>query len=97
MSHSGHRSGRAGTSSTGGGRRYDQRETFYLVWADSKFDVAPRLSPEALVSEGIGEQRWWTLDELEVAGVLTAPRRLVQLLRSLAAGGPPSEPFDAGV
>ena len=33
--------------------------------------------------------RWWTLDELEAAETLFAPRRLPALVRSLLEDGPP--------
>jgi hypothetical protein len=41
--------------------------------------------------------RWWTLDELETAETLFAPRRLPLLVRALVETGPPAEPLDVGV
>ena len=49
---------------------------------------------EQLREEGMTAVRWWTLDELEAAETLFAPRRLPELLRSLLEDGPPSEPVD---
>jgi hypothetical protein len=41
--------------------------------------------------------RWWTLEELEAAETLFAPRRLPLLLRELLLRGPPTEPVDVGL
>lgn len=78
--------------------RWDgQTERFYVLRVPS-FDVRPLLDRDALAAEGIGEIRWWTLDELEAAReVLFAPRRLPALIRDLVENGPPTAPIDAGV
>jgi double-stranded uracil-DNA glycosylase len=70
-----------------------QSERIYLVRSEP-FDPAPRLD---LALEHVDEVRWWTLDELAVAGEEFAPRRLPALLRDLLASGPPPEPLDVGV
>ena len=41
--------------------------------------------------------RWWTLDELERAEEVFAPRRLPELVRDLVVDGPPASPIDVGV
>ena len=41
--------------------------------------------------------RWWTLEELDEAEEVFAPRRLPVLLRSLLSEGPPAQPIDVGV
>ena len=65
-----------------------QTERYYLV-RTPPFAIRPGLSPEELRAEGVGEVRWWTLDELEAAtDVSFAPRRLPSLLRELLRTGP---------
>lgn len=78
--------------------RWDgQTERFYLLRVPA-FELEPALDATALRAEGVGEVRWWTLDELEDAcEVLFAPRRLVVLLRELLRDGPSAEPVDVGV
>lgn len=73
-----------------------QAERIHLVRTDA-FEPAPEWSPEQLASEGIVEQRWWTLEELEASETIFAPRRLADLLRDLLEHRPPPEPFDVGV
>jgi G:T/U-mismatch repair DNA glycosylase/ADP-ribose pyrophosphatase YjhB (NUDIX family) len=73
-----------------------QRELHYLVRTDA-FDPVPAWTLEQLAAEGVTELRWWTLDELERAADVFAPRRLPQLLRELLVRGPPPEPADVGV
>ena len=74
-----------------------QTERYYLV-RTPPFAIRPGLSPEELRGEGVGEIRWWTLDELEAAtDVLFAPRRLPTLLLELLGDGPEAEPLDVGV
>ncbi|MGH2996593.1 MAG: NUDIX hydrolase [Gaiellaceae bacterium] len=79
----------------GGGRWDGQTESYYLVHTPS-FEPAPRLTWE-LRAEGMTAVRWWTLDELEAADELFAPRRLPPLVRGLLEQGPPPEPIDVGV
>jgi 8-oxo-dGTP pyrophosphatase MutT (NUDIX family) len=78
-----------------GGRWDGQSERYYLVRVQA-FDPAPNLTWEQLREEGMTGVRWWTLDELEAAETLFAPRRLPALLRSLLEEGPPPEPVDVG-
>ena len=80
----------------GGGRWDGQTERVYLVRAGA-FEPAPRLSWEQLRSEGVTAVRWWTLEEVEAAATLFAPRRLPELLRGLLADGPPAEPHELGL
>jgi 8-oxo-dGTP pyrophosphatase MutT (NUDIX family) len=79
-----------------GGRWDGQTERFYLVRTAS-FEPRPALSWEQLRIEGMTAIRWWTLDELEAAETLFAPRRLPLLLRELISNGPPPEPLDVGL
>jgi TDG/mug DNA glycosylase family protein len=81
----------AGMSGWGG-----QAERHYLV-RTMAFEPAPEWTAEALRAEGIEEQRWWTLEELQESDAIFAPRRLPGLVRDLIETGPPPEPLDAGV
>jgi 8-oxo-dGTP diphosphatase len=78
-----------------GGRWDGQAERFYLVRTKA-FEPEPRLGWDELLEEGMTAVRWWTLDELDAARTLFAPRRLPFLLRGLLADGPPAEPVDVG-
>jgi TDG/mug DNA glycosylase family protein len=73
-----------------------QTEAIYLVRTDA-FEPAPEWTPAQLAGEGIAEQRWFGPDELEEPGLVFAPRRLPELLRSLLADGAPAERVDVGV
>lgn len=79
-----------------GGRWDGQHERHFLVRA-AAFEPAPRLSWEQLNEEYVFAMRWWTLDELERAEEVFAPRRLPELVRDLVANGPPALPIDVGV
>ncbi len=78
------------------GRWDGQEERVYLVRTPA-FEPAPRLSWEQLRAEGMTAMRWWTLDELEKADELLAPRSLPELVRALVEDGPPEEPVDVGL
>jgi 8-oxo-dGTP pyrophosphatase MutT (NUDIX family) len=78
-----------------GGRWDGQSERYYLVHVPA-FEPAPHLTWEQLREEGMTAVRWWTLDELEAAETLFAPRRLPALMRMLLEDGPPPEPLDVG-
>jgi G:T/U-mismatch repair DNA glycosylase/ADP-ribose pyrophosphatase YjhB (NUDIX family) len=73
-----------------------QTERLHLVRV-GRIEPAPDLTPAELLAEGVSELRWWTLDELEAADTLFAPRRLPELVRRLLADGPPDAPFDVGL
>jgi double-stranded uracil-DNA glycosylase len=70
------------------GSWWHQTERYHVV----------RLEPDEL---GHGEEtentRWWTVEELEATDELIAPAPLGELLRDLAANGPPREPVDVGL
>jgi TDG/mug DNA glycosylase family protein len=70
-----------------------QTERHYLVRVPH-FEPTPSFTEAELIAEGVYEARWFAPDEL--AGVVTGPRRLVELVRDLAVNGPPPEPVDAG-
>jgi TDG/mug DNA glycosylase family protein len=73
-----------------------QSERIYLV-RTGRFEPAPEWTAEQLAEEGVAEQRWWRLDELEASRELFAPSRLPALLRALVDHGPPPQPVDVGV
>ena len=79
-----------------GGRWDGQSERYYLVRVPA-FEPVPHLTWEQLREEGMTAARWWTVDELEAADALFAPRRLPALVRLLLEEGPPSEPVDVGL
>ncbi len=77
-----------------------QRDRYYLVAVEERFDPVPEMSWEQLREERLHELRWWTSDEIIVAashGTRFAPGRLGELVRQLADEGPPSNPTDTGV
>jgi len=73
-----------------------QTERIYLVRTES-FEPAPEWTPEELASEGVGELRWFTHEELTEPRLIFAPRRLPALVAALLADGEPPEPIDVGV
>lgn len=74
-----------------------QTERYYLV-RGAEFEIRPELGWAALRAEGVGEIRWWSLDEIAAATDLTfAPARLAHFLERLVRDGPPFEPLDVGV
>lgn len=73
-----------------------QAERQYLV-RTARFEPAPEWSADELRAEGIAEQRWWTLEELDASDAIFSPRRLPELVRDLIENGPPLEPLDVGV
>jgi double-stranded uracil-DNA glycosylase len=76
---------------------------FLFPWQDKWWHQTERyhvvhVEPEELGhGEEIENARWWTVEELEATDELIAPARLGELLRDLAANGPPSEPVDVGI
>jgi 8-oxo-dGTP pyrophosphatase MutT (NUDIX family) len=78
------------------GQTWDQSERVLLVRVPA-FVPHPQLSSMQLVSEGVHEVRWWTLDELVDSDANFAPTRIVKFLRQLLEEGPPAAPIDAGV
>jgi 8-oxo-dGTP pyrophosphatase MutT (NUDIX family) len=75
---------------------------FFLVHADV-FEPASGVAPGAAGhpdGEGILDQRWWSLAEIDTAhaqGVLFSPRALHALLSALLTDGPPTNPRAIGL
>ena len=77
-----------------------QRDEFYLVHVERRFEPHPALSWEQLRDERLHEIRWWSCDEVVAAtdaGTRFAPQQLGLLMRSLAIDGAPLTPVDTGV
>ena len=75
-----------------------QRDRFYHVPVDDRFEPQPSLSWDQLRAERLHEIRWWTVDEIEAAtDVWFAPQRMGELLRALVDVGPPDEPVETGI
>jgi TDG/mug DNA glycosylase family protein len=69
-----------------------QTERIYLVRVQAH-------EPQPVVElreEGVVDQCWWTLEELERSQEVFAPRRLATFLRGLVEQGSPREPIDVG-
>lgn len=83
-----------------GGSTLDQRERFFLLRVGERFAPDPAIGEDGLRAEGVREQRWWTVEEIEAQtdqDVDFAPKRLGPLLRDLLEGEIPAEPVDAGM
>jgi 8-oxo-dGTP pyrophosphatase MutT (NUDIX family) len=76
-------------------RRFDQRERYYVVRANSPTVAGEHLGPEELQS--ITGHRWWSLPEIQSSNEVFVPRRLTEYLPAILAGVLPPEPFDCGV
>jgi len=77
------------------GQPIRQRECFYLVRVEqhevdvSGWDVFERTF--------MGEDRWWTIGEVQASNDEFAPHRLGDFLADLVTGRIPSEPIDTGI
>jgi ADP-ribose pyrophosphatase YjhB (NUDIX family) len=73
---------------------YDgQRDRIHVV-RTTAFEPVPQIGWDRLRAEYVHELRWWTVDELDAAGVRCAPTGLVTLARTLLRDGPPAQPID---
>jgi 8-oxo-dGTP pyrophosphatase MutT (NUDIX family) len=79
----------------GDGRWDGETERVYLVRTRS-FEPSPRLGRDELRAEGVTAIRWWTVDELEAADVMFAPRSLPSLVGELVLSGPPGDVVEVG-
>lgn len=79
------------------GKRYDQRETFFLGRTPVHGAQPAALQPDEM--NFILQFRWWRLEEIldPPTGTTFAPRRMGPLLQELLRDGPPPAPFDSGV
>jgi ADP-ribose pyrophosphatase YjhB (NUDIX family) len=67
---------------------WHQQERYYLVRAEEG---------DLRGGEDTNAARWWSAAEIEASDELFAPSRLAELLRELAANGPPREAVDVGI
>jgi predicted NUDIX family NTP pyrophosphohydrolase len=74
------------------GRIYRQTETIFLVVVADEFLAQPR-ALEAIELSVIKEFRWLSASELRALDEAYYPRRLIELLDSIAADGPPVPPW----
>jgi predicted NUDIX family NTP pyrophosphohydrolase len=74
------------------GRNYRQTETIFLVAVADEFVAQPR-ALEAIELSVIREFRWLSASELRALDEAYYPRRLAELLDSIAADGPPVPPW----
>ena len=77
------------------GRWMTQRERWVLCRAEP-FEVDPA-HVTTLATEGIGELRWWSAEELRASGVVATPRDLAALRARIAHGDLPEPDEDLGV
>ncbi len=76
------------------GRRYRQRESFFLVRVRShEVDTSGWTQVER---DSIDDYRWWSVDELAGTAEVVYPRSLGAELGRLLADGPPDAPRDVG-
>ena len=77
--------------------RFDaQREEVFVVEVPAGFEPRPALSWDELRAEFVFELRWWSVDALENAHVVTAPRELASLLARFQREGAAHAPWDIG-
>jgi len=77
------------------GQPMRQRECFYLVRVEQhEVDVSGWDDFERIF---MGEDRWWTISEVQASNDEFAPHRLGHFLADLVAGDVPSEPVDTGI
>jgi len=77
------------------GRRYHQRERFFLARCEP-FEV-DESGLDALELEVVKGHRWWTAGEIRAASdAVFAPRQLADLIDALLGGEVPAEPVLVG-
>jgi len=72
------------------GRRYRQREVFYVVRSD-RFPVRP-MALTAEEGRFITSWRWWSLADLAATGEVVYPADLARLVAQWLVEGPPAGP-----
>jgi len=77
------------------GQPMRQRECFYLVRVEQhEVDVSGWDDFERIF---MGEDRWWTISEVQASNDEFAPHRLGDFLADLVNGRIPTEPIDPGI
>ena len=72
---------------------FQSNERIHVAWTETAGEWNPQ-GLEALEAAAFEDGRWWTLDELQGAGVRTLPDRLLEFLPAIVAGDLPAEPLD---
>ena len=78
------------------GNEVRQHEQFYLVetvWFEPTMDG----NPEKGEKSAFRGFRWWSIAQIEASSETFAPRRIAELLDSIARSGPPERPLEVGV
>lgn len=70
-----------------------QVDHIHLVRAE-RFDPVPAMTSAELAAEHLHEIRWWAPGELQVEGLVFAPRALPDLLARLRHDGVPATPLE---
>ena len=70
-----------------------QREEAFVVRVAKGFEPRPTFDWDQLNAEYVFELRWWTLDELRSADIITAPQLLAALVTEFVATGAPATPW----
>lgn len=70
-----------------------QREEAFVVRVPAGFTPQPAFDWEQLNAEYVFELRWWTVEELRVAPVITAPEQLASLVAEFLTRGAPPIPW----
>ena len=86
---------RTHTLSVNNGPWMTQRERWFIARC-ARFEVSPEVVAK-LEAEYVTEVRWWSAEELRRSGVVTAPRRLADLVADIASGRIPAPDTDLGV
>ncbi len=68
-----------------------QEETVYLVPCHH-FEIAPTMTADELVEEGLVEHRWWSTSELDTTDEILRPEPLPRLVREILEHGAPARP-----
>ena len=74
---------------------YDVRESFFVCRVDSH-DSSAHINPDELERASLVGERWWSIEELELAQEVFVPRDLAVLLPPLIRGEYPAEPIEIG-
>jgi predicted amidohydrolase len=86
---------RTHTLSFNSGPWMTQSEQWFLARCQ-RFEVRPDVIA-GLAPENVTDLRWWSAEDLESDGVVTAPRRLAELVAQVRAGRVPAPHTDLGV
>ena len=78
------------------GNEVRQHEQFYLV-KTGRFEPTMDGNPAMGEKSAFRGFRWWSIAEIKASSEIFAPRRIAELLDSIARSGPPERPLEVGV